>query len=146
MQNPQMPPRDRIKRPEIYLPPEINEPEPIDDSEGLSQDDLNEWLTQKVIRLELEHFRKESREGRTPLQQRQRMEPERLQERPKELPKKQPYETMYGKTEEEAAPIKKAKGKSKVKTILMLLAIAGVAYLLLQVVLYLMGGTVATGG
>jgi hypothetical protein len=142
MQNPQMPPRDRIKRPEMYLPPEINEPEPVDDSDGLSQDDLNEWLTQKVIRLELETFRKEAREARGV----RRLEPERLQERPKELPKRQPYETMYGKTEEEATPIKKVKGKSKVKTIMMLLAIAGVAYLLLQVVLYLMGGTVATGG
>jgi len=140
------PPRDRIKRPEMPEAPRY-EPEPMpleDNSEGLSQDDLNEWLTQKVIRLELEQFRKESREGRTPLQQQQparRIEPERVQVKPKQ----QPYESMYGKTEDEVTPVK-PKGKSKTKTILMFVAIIAIAYLLVQVGLYLFAGYSLPGG
>ena len=119
MINPQQP-RERIKRPEM---PQY-EPEPEDDnSEGLSQDDLNEWLTQKVIRLELDTFRKEAKEGRSPLQQRpQRVEPQRFKEKPK-----QPYESMYGKTEDEVTPVKK-KDTSKNKkmiTLVLIIVIAG---------------------
>jgi hypothetical protein len=144
MINPQMPPRDRIKRPD--MPQFEPEPEQIDDnSEGLSQDDLNEWLTQKIIRFELEIFRKEAREGRTPLQQRQsvqRIEPERFKDKPK--PKQQPYESMYGKTEDEVTPVK-PKGKSKTKTIVMFIFIIAIAGLLAWVGLQLMGWTVSGG-
>ena len=143
MINPQMPPRDRIKRPDIQVPQ--YEPEPIieDNSEGLSQDDLNEWLTQKVIRLELDTFRKEAREGRTPIQQQQsarRIEPERLK------PKQQPYESMYGKTEEESAPIVKPKSDKNKKMVILgiILILAGyLAYLGYQY--FVLGYTVPGG-
>jgi hypothetical protein len=130
-----MPPRDRIKRPEMPQY-EIERPEPIieDNSEGLSQDDLNEWLTQKIIRLELDTFRKEAREGRSPLQQRpsvQRIEPERLKPEVKK-PKQQPYESMYGQTEEESekAPKPKSDKNKKMIVLALILIIAGyLAYL-----------------
>jgi len=144
MINPQMPPRDRIKQPE--MPQYEPEPELIDDnSEGLSQDDLNEWLTQKIIRMELETFRKEAREGRTPIQQRQPPAGAQRIEPVKAKPKQQPYESMYGKTEEEVTPVK-PKGKSKTKTILMFVAIIAIAYLLVQVGLYLFAGYSLPGG
>jgi hypothetical protein len=128
MQNPQMP-RERIKRPEVYNPPVD---EIIDDSEGLSQDDLNEWLTQKVIRLELASFRKEASEVR-PQQHRQ---PIPLEKEDKKT-KHQPYEDMYG-SQEVVKP--KKVNKSNLKTLLIFIAIIGIAYLLLQVCLYLFAG------
>ena len=139
------PPRDRIKRPEMPEAPRY-EPEPMpleNDSEGLSQDELNEWLVQKIIRFENAQFKKEAREGRSPLQQpvgARRIEPERLQAKPKQ----QPYESMYGKTEEEVTPVK-VKGKSKTKTIVMFVFIIAIAGVLAWVGLQLMGWTVSGG-
>lgn len=135
MQNPQMP-RERIKRPE--LPPQFEpEPETVEDSEGLTQDELNEWLTQKIIRLELGQFRKEAM---TPSQQRQ-PQPQRPAEKVK--PKIQPYEAMYGPTEDDlvkTGKVVKPKGKSKAKMIMMFIAIIIIAYILFQVGLMLFAG------
>jgi len=138
MQNPQQP-RERIKRPE-FAPPQFQPPEPEpENEEGLTQDELNEWLTQKIIRLELGQFRKEAKEAASPIQ-RQRIE----MPRPAEPVKKpQPYEAMYGTTEDdlvEKGKIKKPKGKSKVKSLIIYAAIIIIASILIQVGLVLFGG------
>lgn len=135
MQNPQMP-RERIKRPETpqFQPPE---PEP-ENEEGLTQDELNEWLTQKIIRLELGQFRKEAKESRVPpIQRIETPHPSNPIKRP------QPYESMYGTTEDdliEKGKIKKPKGKNNIKTMLVFVAIIIIAYILIQVGLVLFAG------
>jgi hypothetical protein len=112
-------PRERIKRPEVY-----NQPEPEEvESEELTQDDLNEWLTQKVIRLELETFRKEAREGRSPLRQ----GTAKTIEKPKPI---QPYERQYGPNQEETdriSPPPKKKGGMNGKRLVMLVIILAAA-------------------
>lgn len=115
-------PRNRIKRPDM---PQY-EPEPVasDNTEELSQDDLNEWVVQKIIRLELDQFRKEAKPIRPATAE--RIEVPKQPERPK--PKVQPYESMYGKTEDEVAPPAKKPGRNK-KMIILALIIGLAAYL-----------------
>lgn len=100
------------------------EPEPTvnDTTEELSQDDLNEWVVQKIIRLELDQFRKEAKPIRPATAERIEKQPER----PK--PKVQPYESMYGKTEDEVGPPPKKSNRNK-KMIILAIIIALAAYL-----------------
>jgi hypothetical protein len=129
------PPRDRIIRPQPE-PRSMPQNEPRDDGlEDLTQDELNDWLTQKVIQLERELLNQRD-SNPTPIQpnyapkaplvyrtqgQQQPAPPQRA---------KQPYEEKYSTDNE---PPKKKK-RSLGSTIALFIGLILVAILLVNII------------
>jgi len=153
----QQQPRERVKRPQL---PFVQEEEEI-----LDQDEMNEYLTQNIIKLELAKLRGKKADLTKDLSQddlnewlamkTMKLEAEVVGDTPpraiarqfvpqpkkdlkgKEI-KKNLYEDVYGDPELEEPT--KAKGKSKAKPIIIFLIIIIVAWALIQLGLYLFAG------
>lgn len=121
MQQPQ-PPKDRVKRPEMpNFQQQFNQPQ-NDEPDELSQDDFNEWMFRKIVRMELSQMRQEEREGRVSAE---RLKPTVNQ--PKSKIPAQPYDQAYGKTEDELTSegkLPKVKKKDNKKIIYLIIFIA----------------------
>jgi len=101
MQQQPQPPKDRVKRPEMPNFQQFNQPTPQNNEpDELSQDDFNEWVFRKIVRLDLNQMRKEEREG-------QKFTEQLKQPPPKSKIPPQPYEQVYGPTEDELVADKK---------------------------------------
>jgi len=122
MQQQPQPPKDRVKRPEMpNFQQQFNQPQ-NDEPDELSQDDFNEWMFRKIVRMELSQMRTEEREGRISAE---RLKPPVGQPKPK--PNVSPYDQGYGKTEDELTEegkLPKVKKKDNKKLIFLLIIIA----------------------
>ena len=127
----QRPQRERIIRPPAEPP--RNEPPPEDGLEDLTQDELNEWLTQKVIQLELEQQRnKYATNGAVSQPIPIRKPPIKAPNRPK-----QPYEENYTPAEQETP---KKKKRSTGSLVALFIGLILVAILIINIIGILLGG------
>ena len=126
----QRPQRERIIRPQPEVRPQT---EPQEDGlEDLTQDELNEWLTQKVIQLELEQQRsKYTPAASQPIPTRK--PPIKAPNRPK-----QPYEENYTP---EVVDTPKKKKRSTGSLIALFIGLILVAILIINIIGILLGGS-----
>ena len=129
----QRPQRERIIRPTPEPRPPQNEQPPEDGLEDLTQDELNEWLTQKVIQLEREQMRRQYVEPNADMSQ-----PIPLRKPPIKAPQrpKQPYEENYTSEEKETP---KKKKRSTGSMIALFVGLILVAILIINIIGILIG-------
>ncbi len=114
------PPKDRIKQPPA--PPQFQQPTEQPTEGELTQDELNEWFVESIIRLQLGKYRQEAKEGKSPFQVPPMPQTQQPIRQPKEA---QPYERMYGTTEAESPVVKKKPRDNKRMMWIIILIIAG---------------------